>query len=46
VADNMIFPEESRKHAAAYRKHVRSKKDIESVLLHVGSGLELSRKKL
>jgi predicted O-methyltransferase YrrM len=43
VADNMIFPEESREQATAYRKHIRTKSDIESVLLPVGSGLELSR---
>lgn len=43
VADNMIFPESARDHAEAYRKHIRSKKGIESVLLRVGSGLELSR---
>jgi len=45
VADNMIYPEESRKYATGYRKHIRGKKDMQSVLLHVGTGLELSRKK-
>jgi predicted O-methyltransferase YrrM len=43
VADNMIFPEFSREEAAAYRKHVRGKADIQSMLLAVGSGIELSR---
>jgi predicted O-methyltransferase YrrM len=43
VADNMIFPEESRQNADAYRKHVKSRADIQSVLLPVGSGIELSR---
>jgi predicted O-methyltransferase YrrM len=43
VADNMIFPEFSRADAAEYRKHVRAKPDIQSVLLPVGSGIELSR---
>jgi len=43
IADNMIFPESSRQHAEAYRKHIRTKAGIESVLLSVGSGLELSR---
>jgi predicted O-methyltransferase YrrM len=43
AADNMIFPESARDHAEAYRKHVRTKPDIESVLLTVGSGIELSR---
>jgi predicted O-methyltransferase YrrM len=43
VADNMIFPEGAQRHALAYRKHVRSKTDIQSILLDVGSGLEISR---
>lgn len=43
VADNMIYPESANAHARAYRRHVRSKKDMESVLLPVGSGLDISR---
>lgn len=43
VADNMIFPEFSRKDAETYRKHVRAKSDIRSMLLNVGSGIELTR---
>jgi predicted O-methyltransferase YrrM len=43
VADNMLLPEFSRKDAEEYRKHVRAKPDIQSVLLPVGSGIELSR---
>jgi predicted O-methyltransferase YrrM len=43
VADNMIHPEFDRQHAAQYRKHARSKPHIESLLLPIGSGLELSR---
>lgn len=43
VADNMLFPEFSRKDADDYRKHARAKSDIQSVLLPVGSGIELSR---
>jgi predicted O-methyltransferase YrrM len=43
VADNMIHPEFDREYAARYRKHVRSKPHIESLLLPIGSGLELSR---
>jgi predicted O-methyltransferase YrrM len=43
VADNMIYPEVSQPHATNYRKHVRIKRDIQSVLIPVGSGLELSR---
>lgn len=43
VADNMLFPEFSRKDAEAYRHHARAKADIQSMLLTVGSGIELSR---
>jgi predicted O-methyltransferase YrrM len=45
IADNMTYPESSRPHAEAYRKHIRTKAGIESVLLPVGSGIELSRYK-
>src|SRR5271167_4155051 len=38
VADNMIFPEFSRADAELYRKHVRGKAYMQSVLLPVGSG--------
>jgi predicted O-methyltransferase YrrM len=43
AADNMILPEDYREDAFRYRKHVRSKPKIDSVLLPVGSGVELSR---
>jgi len=43
AADNMILPENYREDALKYRKHVRSKPKIDSVLLPVGSGVELSR---
>lgn len=43
VADNMLYPESSRAHASTYRQHVRSKPDLQSILLPVGSGLEVSR---
>ena len=43
VADNMIFPEFSRKEAEEYRQHVRGKRDLQSMLLPVGSGIEVSR---
>jgi len=43
AADNMINPESARPEALAYRKHVRAKPHIDSVLLTVGSGIELSR---
>ena len=43
VADNMTYPESALTHAMNYRKHVRIKRDMQSVLVPVGSGLELSR---
>jgi predicted O-methyltransferase YrrM len=43
VADNMLEPEVVRPDAEAYRAHVRKKANITSVLLPVGSGIELSR---
>jgi predicted O-methyltransferase YrrM len=43
VADNMIFPPDNQTLAAQYRAHVRRNPDIESVLLPVGHGIEISR---
>lgn len=43
AADNMLRPEFSLEDAAKYQKHVRAKPDIQSILLPVGSGIELSR---
>lgn len=43
AADNMIYPDVYRESAQEYRKLVRSKAKIDSVLLPVGSGVELSR---
>jgi predicted O-methyltransferase YrrM len=43
VADNMIYPESSNQHAEAYRHHVRARSGMQSILLQVGSGLEVSR---
>jgi hypothetical protein len=39
----MLFPEFSRADTAVYRKHIRAKTDIQSVLLPIGSGIELTR---
>jgi predicted O-methyltransferase YrrM len=44
VADNMLYPENTRPHAEAYRRAVRAKSDIEAVLLPVGSGIDLAIK--
>jgi predicted O-methyltransferase YrrM len=45
VADNMLFPEQSRPQAEQYRATVRAKGDLDSVLLPIGSGIELSKKR-
>jgi predicted O-methyltransferase YrrM len=42
VADNMLFPEMVRADAEAYRAAVRAKKNLQSVLLPIGNGIELS----
>jgi predicted O-methyltransferase YrrM len=42
AADNMLYPEMARADAEAYRAAVRSKSDLQSVLLPIGSGIELS----
>lgn len=43
IADNMIEPASARPHAQAYRHAVRVARDMSSVLLPVGNGIELSR---
>ncbi len=43
VADNMIYPEMSQKAAGLYRRRVRSAAGMSTVLLPVGSGIEVSR---
>jgi predicted O-methyltransferase YrrM len=43
IADNMLQPESARVHARAYRDKVRVARDMTSVLLAVGNGLEVSR---
>jgi predicted O-methyltransferase YrrM len=45
AADNMISPAKARPAALAYQQLVRTKPDMDSVLLPVGSGIELSRKR-
>lgn len=43
VADNMTYPEMTRAQASKYRAYVRTKPYIDSILLAVGGGLEVSR---
>jgi predicted O-methyltransferase YrrM len=45
AADNMLMPESARQHAEAYRARVRAAGDMDSVLLDVGNGIEISRKR-
>lgn len=44
VADNMLHPDATIRQANEYRAHLRRRKDMESVLLPVGSGIEISVK--
>jgi predicted O-methyltransferase YrrM len=43
VADNMLIPEAARQDALAYRNRVKATPNMTSVLLPVGSGIEVSR---
>lgn len=45
VADNMLYPKETRAEAVDYQKHIRARADLDSVLLPIGSGIEISRKR-
>ena len=44
AADNMTFPPSARADAHAYQQLVRTKTDMDTLLLPVGNGIELSRK--
>jgi predicted O-methyltransferase YrrM len=44
-ADNMLLPETVRPQAESYRKRVRAAGDMDSVLVDVGNGIEISRKR-
>lgn len=44
VSDNMIYPEGARDAVRAYRAAVQEKRDLQSVLLPLGSGIELTVK--
>ena len=44
-ADNMLIPENVRPQAEAYQARVRAAGDMDSVLVDVGNGIEISRKK-
>ena len=42
LANNMLFPPPSRPDAEAYRKRVKDTNAFDSVLLPIGSGIEMS----
>jgi predicted O-methyltransferase YrrM len=44
LADNMIFPPDSRADAAAYRVAVRAVPEIQAVLLPIGNGIDIAIK--
>jgi predicted O-methyltransferase YrrM len=44
VADNMIFPPDNQANAEEYRAHVRAIGGMDSILLPVGHGIEISRR--
>jgi predicted O-methyltransferase YrrM len=44
ASDNMIFPEMARPDVRVYREAVRAKADLQTVLLPIGQGIELSVK--
>ena len=44
VSDNMIMPESARDAVRAYREAVRAKPDLQTMLLPLGSGIELTIK--
>jgi hypothetical protein len=41
----MLLPESVRQQADAYRARVREASDMDSVLIPVGNGIEISRKR-
>jgi predicted O-methyltransferase YrrM len=43
IADNMLQPEASRPQTDAYRRHLRASGRFDTVLLPIGSGIEVSR---
>jgi len=45
IADNMLLPEVVRPQAEAYRARVRKAGDMDSVLIEIGNGIEISRKR-
>lgn len=45
VADNMLRPKGVGPHAAAYRKAVRAKPDLEGIVLPIGQGIDISTRR-
>jgi len=45
ISDNMIFPPENAGNAQAYRAHILADGRFDSVLLPIGSGIEITRRR-
>jgi predicted O-methyltransferase YrrM len=43
ISDNMIFPPNSKEEMDIYRNHLKTTKSFDSVLLPIGSGIEVSQ---
>ena len=43
IADNMLYPVETQQQAHEYQAYVRDRPEVDSLLLEVGSGIELTR---
>lgn len=46
ISDNMLFPPHHTYEMEAYRKYIRTFKNIETVLIPIGAGLEISQFKI
>ena len=44
AADNMLYPEHFRTEMAKYSRHVRSKRNVQSVTVPIGNGEEITIK--
>jgi predicted O-methyltransferase YrrM len=42
ISDNMLFPQHSEQEMNLYRNHLKQTNDFDSVLLPIGSGIEVS----
>jgi predicted O-methyltransferase YrrM len=45
AADNMTEPVATRRLTTAYRRHIASNPDVETILIPVGNGIELTKRR-